>query len=95
MLPRHRPPTSTCSSRAVQQPEGSAAQGFGFYWDYHTTWFLELEKAEHLEVLSHLAVVSKQERSVSDWLEKNCQAVDDYYSWEKDYTARMLHARKE
>ncbi|HEY0978282.1 MAG TPA: tetratricopeptide repeat protein [Flavobacteriales bacterium] len=94
-------PTSSATDLNMQLQSLSSSlkearpKGFGFYWDYHATWFLELEKAGHLEVLSHLAVVSKQERSVSDWLEQNRQAVDDYYSWEKDYTARMLQARKE
>lgn len=66
------------------------AQNYGFYWDYHAAWFIALNDAGHLGTMAYLVHADSDDKAVRSWLNANGDKVDDYYAWEKEYTARFL-----
>ncbi len=66
------------------------AENFGFYWDYHASWFIALNDAGHLGTMAYLVHAGSDDKAVRTWLTANGDKVDDYYAWEKEYTARFL-----
>ena len=66
------------------------AENYGFYWDYHASWFIALNDAGHLGTMCYLANAESDDKAVRTWLNTNGDKVDDYYTWEKEHTARFL-----
>jgi len=62
----------------------------GFYWDYHASWLIALKDAGHLGTLCHITHADSGDKAVRSWLDNNRDKVDEYYTWEKEYTSRYL-----
>ena len=59
--------------------------GKGFGWVFYVPFLLELEKASHLETLSHIAFVTDDDVANNTWLRDHKAEVEAFYKWINAY----------
>jgi tetratricopeptide (TPR) repeat protein len=61
----------------------------GFWWKYYAQFFADVEKNGFTEVLSYYMRLSKEEKEVTEWLDKNKEKVQKFSDWYKKYERKM------
>jgi len=59
--------------------------GKGFFWEFYVPFLKEMQEKKLLNVYSHIAYASSDEKDNRKWLDKNSAEVDKFYAWLKGY----------
>jgi tetratricopeptide (TPR) repeat protein len=60
-----------------------------FWWNYYAQFFADVEKNGFTEVLSYYMRLSKDEKEVKDWLDKNKDSLKKFSDWFKKYDRKI------
>ena len=61
----------------------------GFWWSYYAQFFADIEKNGFTEVLSYYMRLSKEEKEVTEWLEKNKETLKKFGDWFGKYERKI------
>jgi tetratricopeptide (TPR) repeat protein len=59
--------------------------GKGFFWEFYVPFLKEMQEKKLLNVYSHIAYASSNEKDITKWLDKNSSDVEKFYVWLKGY----------